>query len=166
MAVLKPSIGSAKGDPFDRIRGSRDFLAAARNAVVGFPLDLAGESASEVFIRGNLDLRRTSFALGFERTAYAGPETGVRDRASYVLEQGEIRLVLTSGVRADSEIVRFAATHGDAAKDVALQVPDVGAAYREAVSRGSQKLQRCDVEIDRQVVEDFRFQNRPQPAEA
>ena len=46
-------------------------------------------------------------ALGFERTAYAGPETGVRDRASYVLEQGEIRLVLTSGVRADSEIVRL-----------------------------------------------------------
>ena len=76
-------------------------------------------------------------ALGFERTAYAGPETGVRDRASYVLEQGEIRLVLTSGVRADSEIVRFAATHGDAAKDVALQVPDAGTAYREAVARGA-----------------------------
>ena len=53
-----------------------------------------------------------------------GPETGVRDRASYVLEQGEIRLVLTSGLRADSEIVRFAAKHGDAAKDIALQVPD------------------------------------------
>jgi 4-hydroxyphenylpyruvate dioxygenase len=76
-------------------------------------------------------------ALGFERTAYAGPETGVRDRASYVVEQGEIRLVLTSGLRADSEIVRFAATHGDAAKDVALQVPDAGTAYREAVSRGA-----------------------------
>jgi 4-hydroxyphenylpyruvate dioxygenase len=76
-------------------------------------------------------------ALGFERTAYAGPETGVRDRASYVLEQGEIRLVLTSGVRADSEIVRFAAKHGDAAKDVALQVPDAGTAYREAVARGA-----------------------------
>ena len=38
-------------------------------------------------------------ALGFDRVAYAGPETGVRDRASYVLEQGEIRLVLTSGLR-------------------------------------------------------------------
>ena len=63
-------------------------------------------------------------ALGFDRVAYAGPETGVRDRASYVLEQGEIRLVLTSGLRSDSEIVRFAATHGDGAKDVALQVPD------------------------------------------
>ena len=79
-------------------------------------------------------------ALGFERTAYAGPETGLRDRASYVLEQGEIRLVLTSGVRADSEIVRFAATHGDAAKDVALQVHDAGNAYSEAVARGARGI--------------------------
>jgi len=79
-------------------------------------------------------------ALGFERTAYAGPETGVRDRASYVVEQGEIRLVLTSGVRADSEIVRFAAMHGDAAKDIALQVPDAGTAYREAVARGARGI--------------------------
>ena len=69
-------------------------------------------------------------ALGFTRVAYAGPETGVRDRASYVLEQGEIRFVVTSGLRSDSEIVRFAARHGDAARDVALQVPDAGAAYR------------------------------------
>ena len=76
-------------------------------------------------------------ALGFERVAYAGPETGVRDRASYVLEQGDIRLVLTSGVRADSEISRFAATHGDAAQDVALQVPDAEHAYGEAVQRGA-----------------------------
>jgi 4-hydroxyphenylpyruvate dioxygenase len=76
-------------------------------------------------------------ALGFERVAYAGPETGVRDRASYVLEQGEIRLVLTSGVRADSDIVRFAAKHGDAARDVALKVPDAAQAYREAVQRGA-----------------------------
>jgi 4-hydroxyphenylpyruvate dioxygenase len=76
-------------------------------------------------------------ALGFDRVAYAGPETGVRDRASYVLEQGEIRLVLTSGLRSDSEIVQFAARHGDAAKDVALQVPDVSAAYRTAVERGA-----------------------------
>ncbi len=76
-------------------------------------------------------------AFGFARTAYAGPETGVRDRASYVLEQEEIRLVLTSGVRADSEIVAFAARHGDGVKDVALAVPDAGRAYREAVDRGA-----------------------------
>ena len=76
-------------------------------------------------------------ALGFTRTAYAGPETGVRDRASYVLEQGDIRFVLTSGLRSDSEVVRFTARHGDGARDVALRVPDAEAAYREATSRGA-----------------------------
>jgi 4-hydroxyphenylpyruvate dioxygenase len=79
-------------------------------------------------------------ALGFDRVAYGGPETGLRDRASYVLEQGEIRFVLTSGLRQESEIVRFAAKHGDAAKDVALHVPDVSAAYAEATSRGARSV--------------------------
>ncbi len=51
-------------------------------------------------------------AFGFHRTAYAGPETGVRDRASYVLEQNEIRLVLTSALRSDSQIGRHAAYTG------------------------------------------------------
>ena len=81
-------------------------------------------------------------ALGFTRTAYAGPETGVRDRASYVLEQGDVRLVVTSGLREDSEITRFACRHGDGAKDIALRVPDAQrgvsadrAARRHAASR-------------------------------
>ena len=76
-------------------------------------------------------------AFGFTRTAYAGPETGVRDRASYVLEQGEIRLVLTSGLRSDSEITHFACKHGDGVKDVALAVRDAAHAYQEAVERGA-----------------------------
>jgi 4-hydroxyphenylpyruvate dioxygenase len=76
-------------------------------------------------------------AFGFTRTAYAGPETGVRDRASYVLEQGDVRLVVTSGLREDSEIVRFACKHGDAAKAIALRVPDAREAYRQAVQRGA-----------------------------
>jgi 4-hydroxyphenylpyruvate dioxygenase len=76
-------------------------------------------------------------AFGFTQTAYAGPETGVRDRASYVLEQNDIRLVVTSGLRADSEITRFACAHGDGAKDVALRVPDAANAYRQAVQRGA-----------------------------
>ena len=75
-------------------------------------------------------------ALGFTPVAYAGPETGVRDRASYVLEQGHIRLVVTSGLRADSEITRFAHAHGDGVKDVALTVPSATEAYRQAVQRG------------------------------
>ena len=79
-------------------------------------------------------------AFGFTRTAYAGPETGVRDRASYVVEQGEIRLVLTSGLRADSEVTQFACRHGDGARDISLQVPSADDAYRTAVQRGARGI--------------------------
>ena len=79
-------------------------------------------------------------AFGFTQTAYAGPETGVRDRASYVLDQNDVRLVLTSGVRPDSEITRFACAHGDGVKDVALAVPDANEAYRQAVQRGARSV--------------------------
>ncbi len=87
-------------------------------------------------------------ALGFTKTAYAGPETGVRDRASYVLEQGDIRLVLTSGLRGDTEINRFACAHGDGVKDTALTVPDTGEAFRQAVQRGARGV------VDPHWVED------------
>jgi 4-hydroxyphenylpyruvate dioxygenase len=76
-------------------------------------------------------------AYGFIPVAYAGPETGVRDRASYVLEQGDIRFVITSGLRGDSEVARFANAHGDGVKDVALRVPSAEDAYRQAVQRGA-----------------------------
>src|SRR3712207_2707100 len=76
-------------------------------------------------------------AFGFHRTAYAGPETGVRDRASYVLEQEDIRFVLTSALHADHEISRHQCTHGDGVKDIALAVPDAANAYRHAVDRGA-----------------------------
>jgi 4-hydroxyphenylpyruvate dioxygenase len=76
-------------------------------------------------------------ALGFTRTAYAGPETGIRDRASYVLEQGDIRFVVTSPLREDSEITRHHARHGDGVRDIALTVPDATEAYRQAVQRGA-----------------------------
>jgi 4-hydroxyphenylpyruvate dioxygenase len=76
-------------------------------------------------------------AFGFTPSAYAGPETGVRDRASYVLEQGNIRFVVTSALRADNDIARFAHAHGDGAKDIALTVPSATDAYRQAVQRGA-----------------------------
>src|SRR5213595_1049019 len=79
-------------------------------------------------------------AFGFTPTAYAGPETGMRDRASYLLEQEDIRLVLTSGLRVDSEITQFACRHGDAAKNIALRVPSASEAYRQAVQRGAQGI--------------------------
>jgi len=76
-------------------------------------------------------------AFGFTRTAYSGPETGIRDRASYVLEQGDIRFVVTSALREEHEITRHNARHGDGLRDIALTVPDANKAYRQAVSRGA-----------------------------
>src|SRR5438034_1359372 len=79
-------------------------------------------------------------AFGFRRAAYAGPETGVRDRASYVLEQGDIRLVVTSGLRRDSQVGEFPCIHGDGVKDISLRVPDAREAYRQAVQRGARGI--------------------------
>jgi 4-hydroxyphenylpyruvate dioxygenase len=80
------------------------------------------------------------YAMGFTRTAYAGPETGVRDRASYVLEQGDVRFVVTSALREEHEITKHHARHGDGVRDISLTVPDATQAYREAVSRGARSV--------------------------
>src|SRR5438128_6056524 len=87
-------------------------------------------------------------ASGFTTTAYAGPETGVRDRASYVLEQGDVRFVVTSPLREDNEISRHVCRHGDGVKDIALAVPDASEAYRQAVQRGARGV------FEPKVVED------------
>jgi len=79
-------------------------------------------------------------AMGFTRTAYAGPETGVRDRASYLLEQGDARFVVTSALREEHEITKHHARHGDGVRDISLTVPDATQAYREAVSRGARSV--------------------------
>ncbi len=76
-------------------------------------------------------------ALGFRETAYAGLETGVRDRASHVLEQGRVRFVLTSPLLGTSEIARHVAAHGDGVRVIALGVPDAEHAYRYAVRHGA-----------------------------
>jgi 4-hydroxyphenylpyruvate dioxygenase len=75
--------------------------------------------------------------MGFKEVAYAGLETGVRDRTSHVLEQGRIRLVLTGALTPDDEIGRHAMRHGDGVKVIALSVPSVEDAYREATARGA-----------------------------
>ncbi len=87
-------------------------------------------------------------AFGFTPVAYAGPETGVRDRASYVLEQGDIRFVLSTALREDHDIARHAVRHGDGVKDIALTVPDVIEAYRQSVQRGARGV------VEPHVVED------------
>ena len=81
-----------------------------------------------------------SRAFGFTETAYQGLETGVRDHVSHVVEQGRVRLVLTGALSSDTDIARQHAKHGDGVKVIALGVPDVDHAYREAVSRGATGL--------------------------
>lgn len=76
--------------------------------------------------------------LGFRLVAYAGPETGLRDRASYVLQQNKIRFVLTSPLTPDSDIARHVALHGDGVKVLALWVDDARKSYHETVSRGAE----------------------------
>ncbi len=77
-------------------------------------------------------------AWGFTPIAYAGLETGLRDRSSYVLEQGNIRFVLTSPLGPEGDIAEHIKLHGDGVKVIALRVDDAERAYREATSRGAQ----------------------------
>src|SRR6478672_8546765 len=87
--------------------------------------------------------------FGFTPVAYAGLETGVRDRASYVLQQGKIRLVLTTALGPENPIAQHVLLHGDGVKDVALEVPDAEAAYREATARGAKSAIEPTVTEDR-----------------
>jgi len=76
-------------------------------------------------------------AFGFQPLAYAGLETGLKDRESYVLQQGKIRLILTSPLRGGTDISRHIDLHGDGVRVVALWVDDAVAAFNETVSRGA-----------------------------
>ncbi len=84
-------------------------------------------------------------AFGFRLVGYRGPETGTRDRASYVLEQDKVRLVLTTALRPDSPIAEHVARHGDGVKDLALWVDDARDAFNKAVERGARPAQEPTV---------------------
>ena len=87
-------------------------------------------------------------ALGFSLIAYAGLETGVRDRCSYVLQQDKIRFVLTSPLQPDHPISDHIRLHGDGVKDLALWVDDAASAYHETTKRGARGLQEPTVRRD------------------
>lgn len=76
--------------------------------------------------------------FGFELIAYAGPETGVRDRASYVLKQNKIRFVFTTSLDPESEIAEHVKKHGDGVKVLALWVDDATKAFNETTARGAE----------------------------
>ena len=101
-------------------------------------LPINGTDYVELYV-GNA--RQSSYfyrsAFGFTLVAYAGPETGVRDRASYVLAQEKVRLVLTSALADAGPIAAHVGKHGDGVREIALWVDDAAAAYRETTSRGA-----------------------------
>jgi 4-hydroxyphenylpyruvate dioxygenase len=76
-------------------------------------------------------------AFGYRLVAYRGPETGTRDRASYVLQQDKVRLVLTTPLTPDGPIADHVRLHGDGVKDLALWVDDARDAFNKAVERGA-----------------------------
>jgi 4-hydroxyphenylpyruvate dioxygenase len=87
-------------------------------------------------------------AFGFKTIAYAGLETAVRDRTSYVLRQGRITLVLTGTLQSDSAIAAHQHRHGDGVKVIALSVPDVDYAYSAALERGAEGVEAPNVITD------------------
>jgi 4-hydroxyphenylpyruvate dioxygenase len=82
-------------------------------------------------------------AFGMNLVAYAGPETGQRDRVSYVVQQGKIRFVLTTSFRPDSSIAEHVAKHGDGAHVIALEVEDARQAWLETTTRGARSVGRA-----------------------
>ncbi|MEA3247009.1 MAG: 4-hydroxyphenylpyruvate dioxygenase, partial [Gemmatimonadota bacterium] len=79
-------------------------------------------------------------AFGFQLAGYRGPETGVRDRASYLLVQDKLRFVLTSPLAPESPITEHVKRHGDGVRDIAFWVDDARDAYAKAIERGARSV--------------------------
>jgi 4-hydroxyphenylpyruvate dioxygenase len=122
-------------------------LPTADSAVDTFPIN--GTDYIEFWVgnaRQASHFYRTAF--GMELVAYRGPETGVRDRASYLLQQDKVRFILTTPLRSSGPIAAHIAKHGDGVRDIAMWVDDARTAFQAAVERGATP------EMEPQVVSD------------
>lgn len=117
--------------------GAQDFLPLLGTDYIEFYVGNAKQAAH---------FYKTAF--GFQSHAYAGLETGVKDRASYVLKQDKIRLVLTTALTSDSPIGEHVKKHGDGVKVVALWVEDAKSAWEETTKRGAKSYMEPTVEKD------------------
>jgi 4-hydroxyphenylpyruvate dioxygenase len=87
-------------------------------------------------------------SFGFEEVAYAGPETGRRDRVSHLLQQGRIRFIVTGALGPESPIAEHVRTHGDGVKDICFLVDDAEAAFAAAIARGAVQEREPRVDTD------------------
>lgn len=117
--------------------GAQDFLPLLGTDYVEFYVGNAKQAAHYY---------KTAF--GFQSEAYAGLETGVRDRASYVLKQDKVRIVLTTALNSESAIGEHVKKHGDGVKVIALWVDDARKAYEETTKRGAKSYMEPTVEKD------------------
>ena len=117
--------------------GAQDFLPLLGTDYVEFYVGNAKQSAH---------FYKTAF--GFQSHAYAGLETGLKDRVSYVLKQDKIRLVLTTALKSDSPIGEHVKKHGDGVKVIALWVEDARKSFEETTKRGAKVFMEPTVEKD------------------
>lgn len=117
--------------------GAKDFLPLLGTDYVEFYVGNAKQSAHYY---------KTAF--GYQSYAYAGLETGLTDRTSYVLKQDKIRLVLTTALKSDSPIAEHVKKHGDGVKVIALWVEDARKAFEETTKRGAKPFMEPTVEKD------------------
>lgn len=108
-----------------------------QNTVTDF-LPLEGTDYVEFYV-GNAKQSAHYYisAFGFQPLAYAGPETGVRDRASYAVRQHKLTFVLTTALRSDNDIANHVYKHGDGVKALSLRVNDARSAWEETTKRGA-----------------------------
>lgn len=112
-------------------------------------LPIKGTDYVELYV-GNAKQAAQYYAhlFGFRIEGYLGPETGEREHVSYVLEQNDIRFVLTSGLGPDSAISEHVHRHGDGVKDIALEVDDARVSFDETTKRGATPVRRPTVHED------------------
>ena len=112
-------------EPEEKVEGNVDFLPLQGTDYVEFYVGNAKQAA--LFYKAS---------FGFQSIAYAGPETGVKDRVSYVIRQNKLTFVLTTAIRDGNEIAAHVAKHGDGVKMLALKVEDATSAWEETTKRG------------------------------
>ena len=88
-------------------------------------------------------------AFGFNQIAYSGLETGNRDRASYVLEQGKIRMIFSTPLHSNNGISEHIKNHGDGVKDIAFHVDDAKGCYDACIARGAKSAQKPETLSDK-----------------
>lgn len=89
-------------------------------------------------------------AFGFQALAYAGPETGIKDRASYVVRQNKLTFVLTTPIRSGNDIADHIYKHGDGVKAIALRVQDAADAWEKTTQRGAESFRNPEVLTDKE----------------